>query len=273
MYKPKFSWNFIQAIANWQNYGAADKSVVKDLLALKIDNKYKQCQTPIYRLIGLPPEQKIVTAHIGSWTTDLETAKEFIKSNWWEEFNDAREKAAIILKVQPKLSNIIVNLSLLWADNDFRKAIKFYESKGKRFNEGLDFENSQSEVVYNSVQLNSNSFFLKWDIKEQKWKKKSTNLIRELVEKLFFEGSAEYMLEAITHSKVKSSNLYSVGYDSKSKVLQIKFRGAEKNGTGGGTYEYYDVQPSVFKRLLAAKSKGKFLHKNIKFYFDYKRIS
>jgi hypothetical protein len=48
---------------------------------------------------------------------------------------------------------------------------------------------------------------------------------------------------------VESTTMRSVGYESKSKILEIEFQSGE-------LYQYLDVPEMVHKRLLRAKSKG-----------------
>jgi hypothetical protein len=60
----------------------------------------------------------------------------------------------------------------------------------------------------------------------------------------------------IPRVRVKSSNLYAVGYDKDRKVLQIEFR-------SGSVYQYYDVPESIFTGLLNAGSKGRYFNSKI----------
>lgn len=53
---------------------------------------------------------------------------------------------------------------------------------------------------------------------------------------------------------VDSSNIEAVGY--RDRVLYVQFR-------NGGFYRYADVSPQTHEALLAAPSKGTFLHKLI----------
>ena len=64
--------------------------------------------------------------------------------------------------------------------------------------------------------------------------------------------------------RVKSSDLDSVGYDEKNKMLAIKFH--------NGTYEYFGVPKEVFLGLLDASSKGKYFQEFIKYAYRYKKI-
>ena len=66
----------------------------------------------------------------------------------------------------------------------------------------------------------------------------------------------------IIRERVKSSNLYSVGYSIEMQILQIEY-------TNGRIYEYYDVPKSVFMELLNSESKGKYANRNICFSFRY----
>jgi len=55
----------------------------------------------------------------------------------------------------------------------------------------------------------------------------------------------------------ESSNLNGFGYDKANQILIVEF-------ASGGRYEYTDVEQSVFKKMKSAKSKGKYVHSNIK---------
>lgn len=56
---------------------------------------------------------------------------------------------------------------------------------------------------------------------------------------------------------VKSTNLVSVGYDDKSCILEIEFK-------GGRTYRYADVPPEEHRSLMAASSHGKYFAANVR---------
>ena len=56
---------------------------------------------------------------------------------------------------------------------------------------------------------------------------------------------------------VVSSNIESIGYDSNSKILEVEF-------TNMSVYRYYEVPEDVYEELMAAESKGSYLHRKIK---------
>jgi|TARA_B100000749_G_scaffold39746_1_gene27204 hypothetical protein len=56
---------------------------------------------------------------------------------------------------------------------------------------------------------------------------------------------------------VVSSNIKSIGYDSNSKILEVEF-------TNMSVYRYYEVPEDVYEELMAAESKGSYLHRKIK---------
>ena len=56
---------------------------------------------------------------------------------------------------------------------------------------------------------------------------------------------------------VASHNIYSIGYDSNSKVLEIEF-------DTYAVYRYYEVPEDVYEELMAAESKGSYLQRKIK---------
>jgi hypothetical protein len=69
----------------------------------------------------------------------------------------------------------------------------------------------------------------------------------------------------LERTPVVSSDLASVGYDAKSKILEIEFH-------SGGLYRYFEVPKDVFDQLLAAESKGRFFAAHIREHFRFERI-
>lgn len=65
---------------------------------------------------------------------------------------------------------------------------------------------------------------------------------------------------------VLSSNLKTVGYDSKTKILEIEFH----NGT---IYQYFNVPETIFNGLMSANSKGSYFDSHIKKVpFQYRKV-
>lgn len=56
---------------------------------------------------------------------------------------------------------------------------------------------------------------------------------------------------------VKSSNIDGIKYDGDTQTLHVKF-------LSGDTYRYEGVSPHKYQALMAAPSKGKHIHTNIK---------
>jgi uncharacterized protein len=64
---------------------------------------------------------------------------------------------------------------------------------------------------------------------------------------------------------VESSNIESIGYDSRSQTLEIEF-------LNGSVYQYFDVPEHVFNELMSADSYGKYLNANIKGTYRYSKV-
>jgi hypothetical protein len=60
------------------------------------------------------------------------------------------------------------------------------------------------------------------------------------------------MSEIKTLTKVESSMLYAVGYDPKSKTLEVVF-------TKGNIWQYYDVPQDVYDDMINSKSIGSYM--------------
>lgn len=65
---------------------------------------------------------------------------------------------------------------------------------------------------------------------------------------------------------VTSSNIKTIGYNIKTKDLDVEF-------TTGDIYRYSGVPKSVYRSFLGSSSKGKFLHKNIKGKYSYIKLA
>jgi hypothetical protein len=64
---------------------------------------------------------------------------------------------------------------------------------------------------------------------------------------------------------VKSSNLLSVGYDAKNKILEIRFN-------SGNMYQYDNVPKEIYNGLMSASSKGSYFYDMIKGNYSFKQI-
>jgi hypothetical protein len=64
---------------------------------------------------------------------------------------------------------------------------------------------------------------------------------------------------------VESSTLQSVGYDSERHVLEVEFE-------NGSVYHYFLVPRSIYRGLMAAESKGRFLNAKIKDVYRSQRL-
>jgi hypothetical protein len=65
--------------------------------------------------------------------------------------------------------------------------------------------------------------------------------------------------------RVNSSNIRSVGYDDKTRTLEIEF-------TNGSVYQYSKVPPEIFRRAMSASSIGSYFKDNIEEDYSCKRI-
>ena len=64
---------------------------------------------------------------------------------------------------------------------------------------------------------------------------------------------------------VESSMIYAVGYDSKTRTLEVVFNRS-------GVYRYYDVPPEEYEELMAAESKGRYMHECIIDVYPYAQV-
>ena len=67
-------------------------------------------------------------------------------------------------------------------------------------------------------------------------------------------------------TKVSSSNIASIGYDSSLQTLEIEFH-------SGGIYQYFSVPQSVHAGFMNASSHGTYFHDHIKDVYSYRKIN
>jgi hypothetical protein len=65
--------------------------------------------------------------------------------------------------------------------------------------------------------------------------------------------------------RVNATNIRSVGYDSRNRVLEIEF-------ASGSIVQYTGVSDEVHRRLMNAPSPGSYFHDNIEESFTARRI-
>ncbi len=65
--------------------------------------------------------------------------------------------------------------------------------------------------------------------------------------------------------EVTSSQIHSIGYDPKAKVLEVEFN-------RGPVYDYYGVSPARYRQLMAASSHGTYFNEKIRGTYDYRRV-
>ena len=63
---------------------------------------------------------------------------------------------------------------------------------------------------------------------------------------------------------VKSSNIISIGYDEKEKILEVEF-------IKGRVHKYYDVPKEIYEQALRAPSIGMFIWSSIRGRYSFSK--
>ena len=64
---------------------------------------------------------------------------------------------------------------------------------------------------------------------------------------------------------VESSDLVAIGYDPKTRILEIEFK-------EGRLYQYLEVEPAVYERFMRTDSYGEYFYAHINKHYRYKRV-
>lgn len=75
----------------------------------------------------------------------------------------------------------------------------------------------------------------------------------------------EEVVSRIKRAPVVSSNVASIGYSRHLHALEIEF-------VRGAVYRFLDVQPRLYRQLLAADSKGRFIAENLRGKYRFVRV-
>lgn len=65
---------------------------------------------------------------------------------------------------------------------------------------------------------------------------------------------------------VQSTNITSIGYDPETNTLEVEFKDHH-------IYQYYSVPEELYKQLLTAHSKGRYLNENIVNHYKYRKAN
>lgn len=102
-----------------------------------------------------------------------------------------------------------------------------------------------------------------------------TNFISNYQAKCIIECRKSSRSLAQELNRVKSSNVYSIGFDidddSYTGNLLMQFK--DSNGMAGDIYMYFDVPISVYRKLQSAPSKGHYFWKYIRNRYKYRKLT
>lgn len=87
---------------------------------------------------------------------------------------------------------------------------------------------------------------------------------------LLLLGSGLVKADEIARSRIKrepvsSSNVASIGYSQHLRALEVEF-------ARGAIYRFLEVPPDVYRGLIAAESKGRFVAENIRGKYRFVRV-
>lgn len=215
-----FSDSFFIALNDWQNGWKGDlerKSEIADVLkteCLYIDEKYKKVESDCYRKKFLYYGEliTIITGEgmeegFSSWTTNIEFAKAFKGMTWPNAVTGA------IFKLNPKLSEVKLNLETLWNCQAFQKDLDIFKVRFPQNCKAiLNFKNFQKEVILDNPLKGSDIIALIGkvksvdsilDISEVPLEERETYLVR-LEDNDYYDGKLRYILSEKAQRVVKN---------------------------------------------------------------------
>lgn len=145
----------LDAVAEWQNYGAGVKSV-SSALAKALPNFPTATKTyagDLYRVIGLNKKavkamllnKEIPARPLEGWTKTKANAEEYLGSLGQLVQDDAIIVA--MFKFKAKGSDVVLDLEKFHNNKLVKSSEEYWSEKGKYLSEGWEFGDSQKEVV------------------------------------------------------------------------------------------------------------------------------
>lgn len=160
-----FTLEIVQAVSDWQR-GGGHNAKVKRGAALKkacagLPSSFRTWDGFCYRQEAHEKDRvwqlladNCLTETIAAWTTDLGIAKTFKGGVAPEGLQ------GVIFKLRPPSASVVVNLSALFADSDFRDACDLYGKQIAGFDSGIGrYRDSQKEVVLEIASLDRASTY------------------------------------------------------------------------------------------------------------------
>jgi hypothetical protein len=158
-----FTLDLLQAINDWQSGGNAQQKSERGKKlreeAAKLPEKFRQTDVTCYRRLKLHKSSvwmlgtdEELSETVSAWTESEDVAMGF-KGGVPEPGTQG-----VIFKINPGAGNVVLNLSRLYKDEDFQKALSENKRKITGFELGIGkYGNTQEEVVIEngSVQLDS----------------------------------------------------------------------------------------------------------------------
>lgn len=150
----KYPIELLQAVNDWQRGSSSEAQRAKRALALRVAAKalpktYRKCGLVCFRQVALKKghlwdllAKGDLSERASSWTSSQEVAKAFKGGVPPEEWR------GVILTITPKPEQVILNLSTLYRDPEFKRAITDHKADIKGYHDGIaKYGASQSEVV------------------------------------------------------------------------------------------------------------------------------
>lgn len=146
-----FTLELLQAINDWQKSSGDKRGKALRNLAADLPPHFRTCGLCCFRQIALEKgsvwdllAENELPEKISAWTTDLGVAKSFKggvppKGQGWQ---------GVIFVMYPQPEHVVLNLSALYQDPTFTKAIDKHKPSISNFADGIGrYWNSQSEVI------------------------------------------------------------------------------------------------------------------------------
>lgn len=154
---PTYSLAEINTVGEWQMYGSSVTKLQAQIVSLskKFPASVKKSSGTLYRFMFLTKTDynkllkgtELNHRHVEGWTTSLKQAKEIFQYAR-HYYTNSNNRILVFIKHQPQANEIVVNLTLLYKDKEWRKSLDHWNDVDiKNVSQGVEEEGSQNEVL------------------------------------------------------------------------------------------------------------------------------
>jgi len=168
-------------------------------------------------------------------------------------------------RIHISLATILVRwISLGIADTTVRELMRDVAPAAEEYSLGFEQQMALADLITQRASL-APADQLQMDELLQRHRQSLVRQAQAITDWISLSGGSITAIDVVELTRLDSSMLYAIGYNSASETLEIVF-------SNGGIYRYFHVPANVYKNLLASEFPGRFLWTKVINLYPYERM-